>query len=234
VLEKSGTRWVLTPTGRQLAAWARDAARQQSRLLSRQSVLRVISTREFAARVLAPGLPAWFTGSEGTMMSLSTSEGGVEAALVSGSADLGFDCVRPQDPSVRFKVVSRESFVVVAAPSLLRRHPLRAPKDLLALPHLLYQRITTTRMLQISEELAQVRLVSNDLATVRAACVAGMGWAVLPTYAVRAELNDGSLRTVDGWSLPEEQFLVLWTRGQKWLDPWVKQAVEWLSTQPLD
>jgi DNA-binding transcriptional LysR family regulator len=233
VLEKTQGRWRLTSLGHQINAWTHDVCTSQKTILKQRAVLRIASTREFASRVLAPNLAELLGEETSSLVSVATWEDGVEKILLSGGADLGFDCGRPTDPSVRFKTVQSEAFVVVASPAFLQRHPVKKTNDVLELPHLQYQRASASRLLSLSCEVPNVLAVFNDVASVREACVAGLGWTVLPLYAVRRELHATQLTLLPGWNIHPEQFGVWWLRGQSAIEPWVQRAIEWLGQNSL-
>ena len=233
VLEKQQGKWRLSPLGREINNWTRDAAGAQKRILSARTSLKIASTREFAARILAPRLPEFLAESPNTVVTVITAEDGVEKLLLTGEADLGFDCGRPQDASVRFRTVQPEKFAVVASPKFLTRHHVRTHKDLLALPHLQYKRSSAPSMLQLCYEVPHVVAAFNDIAVIREACSAGMGWAVLPVYAIQPELRSRSLKTVEGWKIQDERFGVWWLRGRPSIEDWVTRAVKWLGAQKL-
>jgi DNA-binding transcriptional LysR family regulator len=231
LLEKQGGRWRLTPLGRQLNHWTRDAAQSQKRLLAQRTALRVAATREFAARILSPRLPELLSAQSGAVeLSVVTAESGIEGLLLSGAADLGFDCGRPEDPAIRFRAVRNESFTVVASPRFGGRARVRSLADLLPLPHLQYQRTRTARLLELPRELPSVRASFNDIASVREACLAGHGWAVLPTYAVSRELARGELRAVGtSRAIRAEKFGDWWVGRRASVLPWVERATAWLQ-----
>ena len=233
VLEKQQGRWRLSPLGRKISHWTQEAAATQRRILQKQTVLRIASTREFAARKLAPGLADLIAGESQLSVSVISSEEGVERVLLDGRADLGFDCGSPLDPSVRFKTVCDEAFVIVAAPAFLKRHRVRAPNAFIALPHLQYQRASASRLLQLSYDVPNIFASFNDIAGIRAAAVAGLGWAVLPAYAVRDEIRDRRLRALPGWTIRNERFGVWWMRDRADLTSWVARASAWLVKQVL-
>jgi len=228
-LEKTHGRWRLTPLGRQLASWARDAIASQRRALGQPMVVRLASTREFTARVLAPRLGELLAEEETTIVSLFAAEEGVEKRLLAGEADIGFDCGRPTDPEIRFRQVVPEPFSVVAAPGFVERHGVEAARELIPLSNLQYQRATATALLGLPDEVPKVRATFNDIASVREACIAGLGWAVLPTYSVRRELDGGMLRSLPGYDVPEEHFGVWWLRERPALEMWVDRCVKWLG-----
>lgn len=228
-LEKTHGRWRLTPLGKQLATWARDAIASQRRALGQPTVIRLASTREFTARVLAPRLGELISEEDTTIVSLYAGEEGVEKRLLAGEADIGFDCGRPMDPEIRFRQVTPEPFSVVAAPAFVERHKVTKAQEVLALANLQYQRATATALLSLADEVAHVRATFNDIASAREACCAGLGWAVLPTYAVRRELDAGALIALPGYDVSEEHFGVWWLRERPALEPWVERCVTWLG-----
>ena len=233
VLEKRHGRWILSELGRQLAQWTRDAAMRQRQILREETVLRIASTREFTARVLAPRLRTLLRSDERVALSILTAEDGVERLLLDGRADLGFDCGSPADPVLRFKASADEAFAVVAAASLLRRRRIATTSDLLALPHLRYQRAAAPRLLQLSHEVPNIVATFNDIAAIREACVSGLGWAVLPLYAVRRELQSRALTQLPLWKIRNERFGVWWMSGRTDLEPWIERASRWLESQTL-
>jgi DNA-binding transcriptional LysR family regulator len=228
-LEKTHGRWRLTPLGKQLATWARDAIASQRRALGQPTVIRLASTREFTARVLAPRVGELMREEEKSIVSLFAAEEGVEKRLLAGEADIGFDCGRPQDPEIRFRQVTPEPFSVVAAPAFIERHKVSNVREVLPLGNLQYQRATATALLGLADDVPYVRATFNDIASAREACCAGLGWAVLPTYAVRRELDAGILSALGGCEVPEEQFGVWWLRERPALEPWVERCMKWLS-----
>ncbi|MFO0674705.1 MAG: LysR family transcriptional regulator [Polyangiaceae bacterium] len=228
-LEKTHGRWRLTPLGKQLATWARDAIASQRRALDQPTVIRLASTREFTARVLAPRLGDLVPETDTTIVSLFAAEEGVERRLLAGEADIGFDCGRPVDPEIRFRQVTPEPFSVVAAPGFVERHQLKTAQDALPLANLQYQRATAMALLGLEGDVARIRATFNDIASAREACCAGLGWAVLPTYAVRRELDAGTLVGLPGFEVPEEHFGVWWLRERPALEPWVERCAKWLG-----
>ncbi len=232
VLEKQQGKWRLTPLGRQINQWTRDAAEQQIRILKHRKVIRIGATREFAARVLVPQLAQLGVCSE-TEISVITHEEGIEALLLRDEVDFGFDCGRPTDPAIRFKLLKAESFGLFASPKFLKERQAANLDDLLLLPHLNYRRVPAARYLELDHELSGVFASFNDLGAAREACVAGLGWAVLPTYAVRTELAAGTLKEVPHGKIQAEKYGVWWVRGRDSLSQYVSNASAWLSKQKL-
>lgn len=233
VLEKQQGRWRLTALGLRLSHWTQDAATTQRRILEQQTVLRIATTREFAARVLAPRLAQFLEKREDVALSIIASEDGVERLLLEGRADVGFDCGSPVEPAIRFKTVTDEAFSVVAAKAFIAKHKVKRPADLLPLPHLQYQRASAPKVMQLSYDVPHVLASFNDIATIREAAIAGLGWAVLPTYAIRRELDAGTLRAMPGWKIRNERFGIWWLRERTDMQPWIQRATVWLGKQQL-
>jgi DNA-binding transcriptional LysR family regulator len=232
VLEKQQGKWRLTPLGRQINQWTRDAAEQQIRILRHRKVIRIGATREFAARVLVPQL-AQLGFCDETEISVITHEEGVENLLLRDEVDFGFDCGRPNDPAIRFKLLKAESFGIFGSPKFLKENQAASLEDLLPIPHLNYKRIPVSRYLELDHELTGPRASFNDLAAAREACVAGLGWAGLPNYAVRTELASGTLKEVPHARIQAEKYGVWWVRGRDSLAQYVSSASTWLGKQKL-
>lgn len=234
VLEKIQGKWRLTPLGRQVNQWTRNSVETQKRLLQQRTAIRIASTREFTARVIAPNLSQLFPRDrENTHVYLVASEEGVEKLLLSGDADFGFDCGRPNDPLIRFKSVKSEAFVVVASKKFLAKHPAKTNEELIQLPHLQYARASTSGLLQLSHEMPLIKATFNDIASVREACMAGLGWAVLPKYAVQRELDLGLLTVLPFIKIKNETFGVWWSKERSSIAPWIETATNWLKLQSL-
>ena len=239
LVEKLNGRWQVSPEGKRLNAWSRDAILAQGRVMKSQVSLKIATTPEFAARILAPGLAEFGRSLEGHQIHVIAAEGGVEALLLSGEADIGMDCGRPREPSVRFQRVVSEPFAIVMAPALGKsksRGKIGSIEDLRLLPHLSYSRYSTSRGLKLAVDLFDPVAVFNDLGAVRGAAKAGLGWAVMPRYTVCEELERGELVEVVGRGIPQidpEQFGVWWLRDRRSLEPWAAHAVRWLRKQSL-
>lgn len=233
VIEKRDGCWQLSRLGRELARWTRDAITSQRETLADGGELRIAATAEFAARVLAPNL-AELLGEGAVRVQVIATETGVEKLLLEGLADLGFDCGRPDAPDVRFELVSPEPFSALVAPQLLAQWRPRTIADLELRPHLFYTRAPATRYLKLRSELGHVVASFNSISATRAACVAGLGWSLLPSYAVQDEIERGELRVVPGVISAKERFGVFWLRERRTLMPWVRRSVDWLRARTLD
>jgi DNA-binding transcriptional LysR family regulator len=232
VLEKTEKRWSLTTTGKRLTQWSRDAMESQRQILQTQTTLRIATTREFSAKILIPNLKS-LIGQNEVVFSVLCSDDGVEKELLSGRADIGIDCGRPEDPLVKFKSVLPEPYLVVASPTFLKRFVLHRKEDLLTTPHLKFNRDPALRLLELKSELSNIAGSFNDISSVRAACVAGLGWATLPRYTVQSELSSGTLKAIQGWDIQPRSFGVWWIRGRPSFDFWVNETVSWLGKQKV-
>jgi LysR family glycine cleavage system transcriptional activator len=230
VLEKVEKRWKISALGKQIVQWSREAASRQSTILQQQESLRIATTREFSARILCPNIRA-LIGSENISISVFTSDDGIESELLSGRADIGIDCGRPEDPLIRFKSVIAEPYAVVASPAFLKKHSVKEKENLIALPHLRFNRDPALHLLQLGFEIPNIFASFNDLGSVKSACCAGLGWATIPRYCIQAELNAGTLKSIPGWKIQSRSFGVWWVRGRQ--SSWVEKTIKWLGNQKL-
>lgn len=233
VLEKQAGRWVLTPLGREVVQWTRDAVSSQSRILQRPHSLRVATTREFAARILSPALPALRKKLPLLELEVYSFESGTEEALLQGNVDLALDCGRPLSPDIRFQLLAREEVSLFASPAFLKAHPLRRLEDLYNAPHVEFLRLPPSLYLQLKAQVTRPYARFNDIAACRSATVAGCGWALLPTYAVREELESGKLKRLDLFSVEQENYGLWWLRERKALKPYLAVFSSWLKDVEL-
>jgi LysR family glycine cleavage system transcriptional activator len=238
LVEKIDGKWQVSNLGKQFTAWARDSIVTQELLLKSRTHLRIVTTREFAARVLAPSLSELSSKNENVMIEILSPPGGIEGMLLKGEADIGFDCGIPRDPSVKFQRIAPETFIIVASPQFLKRWPTSTFQDLLKSPHLQVQsRLSASKLLQLETQLLNPLALFHDIAAARAACVAGCGWALLPTYTVRDEIKAGALLEIRGKGFPKmqpESFGVWWLRERRAMDAWVTKLTGWLKNQKLN
>ena len=231
VLEKRFGRWVLTEKGKAINAWSKEAIFTQRLTLGQQKSIRIATTREFASRVLLPSTRA-LIGEEDISVSIVTSDAGIEKFILTGKADFGFDCGRPQSPSIAFKRLVSERFVVVAAPRFVERYSIKHFDDLCDQSHLKFMR-TEGSVWDLDVDANQYFGTFGDMSNLREACVLGYGWAVMPYYMVKQEIASGELTQIHGKSFPDQKFGVWWQRGRSSILPWVERAAQWLAKQNL-
>jgi len=231
VLKQQG-RWRLTELGVRVSHWYREASLAQAKLLRAKAAVRIATTTQFAERVLAPKLRDCFDLDQVMVSVVAAPYADLEPALRSGAVDLAIACGRPVDPSVRFKLVVKEPFVIVAAPSLLRPMPTTVAA-LVRLPHVQVEAVHAGQMLGVASELAQVVCRFSEIGPARQACVAGLGWSVLPAYAVADELRRGHLRALPLATLPVEHFGAWWLRERADVKPLADRALAWLASVDL-
>jgi len=206
-------------------------------LLGRAKVsLRIGSTREFSARVLAPAFAQLQAAVPEATFTLYVFEQGIETALLNGEVDMGFDCGRPYSPEIQFRNLIEEEIVAVASPRFLKKHSISKISDALNSPSLEYSRLPLRQTLSrlLAAKLADPPLVfCNDLATLRSMCLANLGWSVLPYYVVRQEIANKQLALIPGWSSLDKQYGVWHLRSRAPLRPYVEAASGWLKTIKL-
>jgi LysR family glycine cleavage system transcriptional activator len=103
------------------------------------------------------------------------------------------------DDSLNFDLLFHDNIIPVCAPGFLKSHAIRRPRDLLQLP-LLHE---ATRMNAWPDWFAANNVLAKDLRgqtlehfyIVTHAAIAGLGVAVLPTFAIQSELQRRDLVT---------------------------------------
>lgn len=233
-LEKRNGRWALTEVGRAFNSLARNAIQAQHSLLASRPSLVIGTNREFGARVVGPGILSLQKMLPNTQLSVFTFEYGTEEALLKGRVDVGFDCGRPFDPGIAYKLLLPEPIVAVCTGAFRRKHEKEMrEKRLYQVPHLLCERLYPDQIFSERENKIQVRATFNDIATARAACLAGAGWSLLPRYSVERELQAGTLEVIEAKRMGEAQYGVWWPRSRQ-LPPEILAAlIGWIKEQKL-
>lgn len=231
LLEKQNGKWVLTEKGRALNNWTRDAIYCQRLSLEQQQNIKIASTREFASRVLLPNC-ADLVEIGSASLSIISTDAGIERLILAGNADFGFDCGRPNNPSIAFKRLIRERFVVVASPSFVEKFNINCFDDLED-KHLLRFMRNEGSVWDLDTVAHYSFGTFSDMANVRDASRLGYGWAVIPYYMVKKEIDDGDLVIVSGKEFPDQMFGVWWLRERKNLSSWIEKASAWLLRQEL-
>lgn len=231
VLEKQQGRWVLTEKGKALNVWTREVCHSQRLALERQKTIKIAATREFASRVLLKSTRS-LIGDEDISVSIISSDTGIERHILTGLADFGFDCGRPHSPNVAFKRLINERFVVVASKEFIERFNIRDFADLPNRDHLKFMRTEGT-VWDLDVEARHYFGTFSDMANLREACLLGYGWAVIPFYMVKKEIDDKRLCIIKGKEFPDQKFGVFWLRDRKNLLPWIEKATAWLLKQDL-
>jgi DNA-binding transcriptional LysR family regulator len=122
VVEKKSGRWVLTDMGRRLNNHTRDSLQFQYGLSQKQTLLRIGTNREFAARIVGPRLKELMQVLPKTILNIHSDESGTEAPLLEGLIDIGLDCERPFAPEIAYKLFLDEKIVAVSAPRFFKKN----------------------------------------------------------------------------------------------------------------
>lgn len=230
VLEKRRGKWVLTPLGQEINLLSRDhLLRQRARLLARSSIV-LGSTREFGTRVLAARLNEITSAIPNSVIHIKTFEAGIEEALHSRLIDIGFDCGRPEDPDIAYRLCTHEPIVAVCTPGFLKQNKVAIDAEEFSnLPFLLCERLSLETWMGIPGHSQNLAAVFNDVGATRSACLEGFGWAVLPRYCIQDELNSRRLTVIGPRKSASEHYGVWWRKSDKTAQGLSLKLIEWLK-----
>lgn len=234
VVEKKAGKWVITDLGRHINEITRSGIAAQKAALNSTATLRIGTNREFAARIIGPQIQKLVALFPNTVIEVHSFEKGSEEALLNGQIDIGIDCDRPFDPEISYKQIVEEPIIAVASPAFLKQHK-QALQDAsyLKLPHLLCERLYPDKILMKPENSFHYVARFNDIATTRAACLQGVGWALLPRYAIQEELASKKLQAVDQKLYGMSKYGIWWPRHRQYLKGKSEILIEWLKGQDL-
>jgi DNA-binding transcriptional LysR family regulator len=231
VAEKMNNRWQLTELGKRLNQHTRDSIQFQNTLLSRQQFLKIGTNREFGSRIIGPSFKELEKLFPKTQLRVCAFEQGVEQALTDGLIDIGIDCERPFNPDISYRLCLSEEIIAVCTPEFKKEH-LRKFKDqeFFDLPHLLCDRLSPDKILKKSHNRLNILASFNDISTTRAACLQGIGWALLPRYTVDFEIKEKKLIVIDSPITGTSNYGVWWLRNRKTIEPLAYRLKDWLVT----
>jgi len=233
-LEKRNGRWMITEIGKALNGLARNVIQAQYGLLESRRSLVIRTNREFGSRVIGPNFLSLQKALPNTLLSVLTFENGTEEALLKGKVEIGFGCGRPFDPGIAYKLLVSEPIVIVATKAFRRRFEKEiTERRLYQAPHLLWERLYPDKIFSDRENKINVRAVFNDIATARAACLAGAGWSLLPRYSVEQELRDGTLEIIELKKSGEAYYGLWWPRTRQLPQDIFTALIGWLKEQKL-
>ena len=229
-LEKVSGKWALTDTGRRLCYSIKEFINLQRHIVAKKGILRIGTNREFGSRIIGPRISELNQLFPNTYISISTFELGTEDALLNGMVDLSIDCEKPIDPEIGFRHLLSDPIIAVCSPSFFKKHRKSLCSDkIFSVPHLLCNRLFPHR---IVENVTNVNSVFsfNDIATTRAACIVGNGWALLPRYTVKDELKKKVLITIEGKAWASTKYGLWWSRERFSEIQSIKLISNWLKS----
>lgn len=234
VVEKKGGKWSLTELGRKINESTRSSLAWQVTILNERSSLKIGTNREFASRVIAADFKVLKKLFPKANLSIHTFELGTESAILQGQIDIGFDCDRPYSPEIAYKLVADEPIIAVATKEFIKenKNTIKADKYI-ELPHLLCERLHPDKILSRPDTQLIIEGRFNDIATTREVCMQGTGWALLPAYAIKKELEDGKLQKIDEKIFGKSKYGVWWLRSRTHLKETSDSLIHWLNTQKL-
>ncbi len=229
-LIKISGRWSLTEVGRQLNNLSRDFLASQNSILQKKRHLRIGTNREFANKIIAPAAKQLTSKLNVHFLTIKAYERGIEEALLNGEIDLGFDCGKPQNPDIQYSQVIYEIISAVASPNFFKQQNITEDNidDLLATPHINCDRLDVTTIFGNEYVANNIKYFTNDLAAARALCLASEGWAILPHYAIKEELQKAKLIAIKKLTIKTEKYGV-WKLRQRKLQDEFNYLKSWLE-----
>lgn len=189
----------------------------------------------FGTRWLAPRLPRFLAAHPGVTINLGTrlrpfdfEEEGFDAAIHFGTETW---------PNAGYLKLFDERVIACCAPSFLAGHPVKGPRDLLALTLLQLETRPTAWprwFLQhgIDAPLPNGMLFDQFAPMIQSAIV-GLGVALLPEFLAKPELADG--RLVTAWGEPalgDGSYYLVWPKVGEWYPP-LQAFRAWLADEAL-
>ncbi|WP_223476603.1 LysR substrate-binding domain-containing protein [Oricola indica] len=200
---------------------------------SRKEVLSVAVLPTFGARWLIPRLTHF--RSEKPDVELVVHSRTEPFNMMENSVDLAIHFGVEDWPGARLSQLCRERLAVVAAPELIDEFDLREPANLLHAPRLhlssrplLWDAVRQT--MTVVDGSIRTGSYFDQFSLIISAAVVGLGAAILPTYLIERELQQGSLTEII--SVPDTQersYFIAIPAGE--IKPLTVQFANWLRKQ---
>lgn len=196
--------------------------------------LRVGAPDDFADLYVVPALASYVEAHPKVTAEIATDVRFVD--LIEQRLDLAIRVARAPEPSLIVRRLGTSEVVVVASPAHLARHGVpESPDDLAGRPCVAFAALHWAREWPFrgpeGERPAAVDpvLVCSSSTTLRAAVLAGMGLAALPSWAVARELEEGALvRVLADWPLPASGIYAVYP-SNRLITPKVRSFVDHLA-----
>jgi DNA-binding transcriptional LysR family regulator len=198
--------------------------------------LRVSAPLSFGLRHLAPALESFMNRYPDVRVELSLNDRRVD--LVEEGFDIGLRIGTPEDSSLIARRLASITRICAAAPSYLDREGRpRAPADLKAHRHLLYDNIAHPNVMRLAGPggvLRQVKvagvLAANNGDILLSATIAGLGITFVPSFILGDALRDGALeRVLPGWRGSERSALYCLFPPDRHMLPKLRVFIDFLA-----
>lgn len=203
LFRKKNNRWVLSDLGNSIAILTQSHLLALQKNLDEISYLRIATTPEFAARVVPELLHRFPIPMQ---FEVIVSEFGVESQLLSGKANLGFDCGRPYSPLIRFKRLLPETIALVT-PAGWSKIP---RSQVIERNCVEFTRLPLAACLKAPETLASPFLRTNSIALAREMVLKENCWSILPLYTIQNEIQEKTIFAEELDPGAQENFGLWW------------------------
>jgi DNA-binding transcriptional LysR family regulator len=201
--------------------------------------LRISVPSGFGLIHLAPMLPEFLRRHPQLKIDMQMSNRFVD--LIEEDYDVAIRVGTLRDSRLAARKLASNRRVLIAAPDYLRAHaPLRHPRDLSAHACLILEigahPDVWTLATQTQRQGVRVGgpLRSNHVLAIRSACVGGLGVSLLPRFALREQLGDGSLvQLLPKWQTPEQGIYAVYP-SHRFLPAKVRALVDFIESQLRD
>ncbi|WP_422419411.1 LysR substrate-binding domain-containing protein [Pseudomonas sp. GZD-222] len=213
-----------------------------------QGCLRIASTVEYGAKVLAPALQAFCREHPDLSVRLETHSAQVD--LVRERFDVAIRLGQPHDSGYRGVCLATYDVRLVLAPSLLAAHGksvINAPQQLAGLVQLVHSRFEQNNRWELLDDQGRSAvyeaqgaslLVADNASILHAFALQGAGVALLPDWLVAEDLDSGRLIDgLPGYRFPRQSVYALYPPSRhvpRKVRSWIDFIKAWLATPEPD
>jgi len=194
LLCKTDGKWMLTSKGHALLAWTEETIQSQKLAIESKSTIRIATTMWFNEQALIPNLKSiQDLIPDLAQVNICVPQMSFEDALKTGTVDVVIVCHAPFDPSVAYKKICTEDWIVVAPNKYQKQLAGKSEKEVeafLATKTFIHHNKLNPNSVLTSLEIEKAPSITLDnLIGVRSSVANGLGWSVVPRILVGSALK---------------------------------------------
>lgn len=233
LLEKQGSKWCITDTGRKVARWYDESVFTQKELLEQKPGLRLSSFPWLAEEVLIPNAEKLRKlSSNKNHWVFQTNALDFEQELIHGRCDFVIACHAPHDPVIAHKKIMPDPWLAIAPIAWKKEvEKLKTPQLIQYLKNAPFIRHTSLNPEHTVgfEVNAFNDIMVDSIISLRTAVTSELGWACVPKLSVLSTLSSNKIFVLNHEVKTSGELNLWWIRSRKDVASHVKPLTQWLQ-----
>lgn len=215
LFHKINGKWSLSPRGYSFLAWCEESMLSQRKALQSKTVIRLCSTTWFMEEMIIPSLKRIEQNNfDYSQIILTTPDQSFEESLRSGRVDFVMACHAPYDPSISFKKIALEKWVVVVPrhyQKYIKNKKIEEIESFLKTKNFIqHHDLNPHTLFSWNQNELNRFIVVDHLIGVRSAVMNNLGWSVVPRILVQSHLSRFELIEVSEMTPTLKNDICIW------------------------